>query len=107
MDQDIASAINRARFPAQAPAHSRSINAGRRGNGTITVITHQTATPEIALHYCKIIIMAAGTLGKGVVDVVENESWERLTIHEVQRQQSMGRVTEGLWMMREALDVEN
>jgi hypothetical protein len=35
----------------------------------------------MSLQYRVIIITAARTVHKGVVDVEENESWERLKIH--------------------------
>jgi len=40
MDQDIASAINRALFHQQAPAHIRIMNARSNAKGAITAITH-------------------------------------------------------------------
>jgi hypothetical protein len=76
MNQDIASAINRALFPQQAPGHIRMMDARRNAKGAITPITHLNATAEMALQYHDIIITAAKTVGKGVVDVEVNESWE-------------------------------
>ena len=107
MDQEIASAINRARFHQQAPAHSRIINARRNAKGTITAITLQNATAEMAMRYRNIIITAARTVDKQVVDVEENEIWERLMIHAVPLVQYMGKGTEGVQKMRDELDGEN
>jgi hypothetical protein len=45
--------------------------------------THQNATAEMALLYRDIIIKAARSVGKGIIDVEGNESWERLKIHTV------------------------
>jgi len=62
IDQEIASAINRALFHQQAPAHIGIMNARRNAKGTITAITHQNATVEMAMRYCKAIIMAVRTV---------------------------------------------
>jgi hypothetical protein len=59
------------------------MNTKRNAKGAITAITHPNATAEKALKYCDIMCTAARTVDKGVVDVKENESWERLTIHAV------------------------
>jgi len=83
MDQEIASAINRVLFQQKAPAPIRIMNAKRNAKGAITAITHPNATAEMALYYRDIIITAARTVDTGVVDVEENESWERLKIHAV------------------------
>ena len=91
MDQEIASAINRALFHQKAPAHIRIMNAKRNANGTITAITHPNATAEMALQYRDIIITAAGMVDNGVVDVKENESLERLKIQTVPLVQYMGK----------------
>jgi hypothetical protein len=107
MDQEIASAINRALFHQQAPARIRIMNARRNAKGAITAITHQNATAEMALQYRDIIITAARTVDKGVVDVEENESWERQKIHAVPLVRYMGKGTEGLQKMREEFEAEN
>jgi hypothetical protein len=107
MDQEIASAINRARFHQKAPAHIRIMNAKRNAKGAITAITHPNATAEIALQYCDIITTAARTVDKGVVDVEENESWERLKIHAVPLIRYMGKGTEGQQKIREEFKAEN
>jgi len=59
------------------------MNAKRNAQGAITAITHPNATAEMALQYREIIITAARTVDKGVVDVEETQSWERLKIHPV------------------------
>jgi len=61
----------------------------------------------MALQYCYIIITAARTVDNGVVDVEENESWERLKIHAVHLIWYMGKGTEGLQKMREQFEAEN
>ena len=99
LDKGIASAINHALFHQQAPAHVRIMNAKSNAKGTITAITHQNATAEMALQYHDIIITAARTVDKGVVDVEENESWERPKIHAVPLVWDMGKGTEGLQKM--------
>jgi len=107
MVQEIASAINRALFHQQAPAHIRIMNARRNEKGAITAITHQNATAEMALQYRDIIVTAARTVDKGVIDVEENESWERLKIHAVPLAWYMGKGTEGLQKMREEFEAAN
>jgi len=107
MDQEIASAISRALFHQKAPAHIRIMNAERNAKGAITAITHPNATAEMALQYRDIIITAARTVDKGVVDVEENESWERLKIHAVPLIWYMGKGMEGLQKMRQEFEVEN
>jgi len=107
MDQEIVSAINRALFHQKAPAHIRIMNAMRNAKGAITAITHPNTTAEMALQYRDIIITGARTVDKGVVDVEENESWERLKIHTVSLVRYMGKGMEGLQKMREEFEAEN
>jgi len=107
MDQEIASAINRALFHQKAPAHVTIMNAKRNTMGAITAMTHPNATAEMALQYRDIIISAVRTLNKGVVDVEENESWERLKIHTVPPIRYMAKGAEGVQKMRQAFEAEN
>jgi len=107
MDHEIASVINRALFHQQAPAHIRIMNARRNVKGATTAISHQNATAEMAMQYRDIIIMAARTVDRVVVDVEENETWERLKIHAVPLVRYMGKGTEGLQKMREEFEAEN
>jgi hypothetical protein len=107
MDQEIASAINRALFHQKAPAHIRIMNTKRNAKGAITAITHPNSTAEMALHYRDIIITAARTVDKGVMDVEENESWERLKIHRVPLARYMGEGTEGLQKIRDQFEPDN
>jgi hypothetical protein len=107
MDQEIASAINRALFHQKAPAHIRIMNAKNNARGTITAITHQNATAAMALIYRDVIITAARTVDNGVIDVEENESWERFKIHTVPLVRYMGKATEGLQKMRDEIHAEN
>jgi len=83
------------------------VNVRRYAKGTITAITHQNMTAEMALQYRYIIITAASLVEKGVVDVKENASWERPKIHAVPLVRYMGKGTEGLQKMRGELEVEN
>jgi hypothetical protein len=107
MDQEIASAINKGLFHQQAPAHVRIINGRRNAKGAITAITYQNAMVEMAMQYRDIIITAARTVDRGVVDVDENETWERLKIHAVPLMRYMGKGTQGLQKMREEFEAEN
>jgi len=106
MDQEIASAMNRGLFHQEAPADISIRNAWRNMKGAITSITSQNATVEMAMRYCNIIITAARTVDKAVMDVEENETWERLKIHAVPLMWYMGIGTEGLQKMQEEFEVE-
>jgi hypothetical protein len=107
MDQEIASAIKRALFHQKAPAHNRIMIAKRNAKGAITAITHPNAIAEMAMQYRDIIITPARTVDRGVMDVEENETWERLKIHAVPLVRYMGNGTEGLQKMREEFEAEN
>ena len=107
IDEEIASAVDRALFQQQEPAHIQIMNARRNAKGTITAITHQNATAEMALLYEDIIIKAPRSVDKGIIDVEGNESWERLKIHNVPLVRYMGKGTEGLQKMREEIQPEN
>jgi len=106
LDQQIASAINRALFHQPARAHIKIMNASRNAKGAITAIMHQNATAEMALGYCDIIITAARTVDREVVDDEENETWERLKIHAVPLMRYMGKGTDCLQKMREEFEAE-
>jgi hypothetical protein len=106
MDQEIASVINRALFHQQAPPHDRIMNARRYAKRAITAVTHQISTAEMALKCCNIIIPAARTVGKGVIDAKENEPWERHKIHAVPLVWYMSKDTQGLQKMHEEFEVE-
>jgi hypothetical protein len=107
MDQEIACAINRALFHRKAPAQIRIMNAKSNARGTITAITHQNATAAMAPIFRDAIITAVRTVNKGVIDVEENESWERRKIHSVPLVRYMGKGTEGLQKMRDEIHAEN
>jgi len=107
MDEEIASAVNRARFQQQAPAHVRIMNSKRHAKGTITAITHHNAAPEMALLYRDIIIEAARSVDMGIIDVEGNKSWERLKIHNVPLVRYMGKGTEALQKMWEEIPADN
>ena len=91
MDQEIASVINTAHFHQQAPTYNRIMNARRNVKGAITAMTHQNTTAAMAMRYCDVIIMAARTLHRGVMNVEENETWERLNIHALPLVRYMGK----------------
>jgi len=80
MDKELTSAVNRALFQQQTPAHVRIMNARRNAKGTITAITHQNASAEMALLYRDISIKAARSVAKGIIDMEGNKSWDRLKI---------------------------
>jgi hypothetical protein len=59
------------------------MNAKRNAKGALTAITHPNARAEMPLQFRNTIITAVRTVNKVVIDVEVNESWERLTIHDV------------------------
>jgi len=101
LDQEIISVINRALFHQRALANIRITKTKRNAKGAITAITHLNGTAEMARQSRDIIIAGARTVNKEVIDVEENESWERLKIHTVPLIRYMGKGTEGLPTMRE------
>jgi len=107
MDEDIASAVNPALFQQQAPAHGQVMNARRNEKGTITAITNPNATEEMALLYRDIIIKAARSVDKGIINMEGNKSWERLKIHTVRLLRYMGKGSEGLQKLSEEIQAEN
>ena len=107
IDQEIASAINRALLQQRAPALIRIMNAKRTARGTIPAVTHQNAMVATALLSCDVIITMARTVVHGVIDVEDEESWERLKIHAVRLIWYMGQGTESLQKMPEECEVEN
>jgi len=62
-------------------------------------VPDQNVTAAMSLMYNDVIIKAAHTVDTAVIDVEENESWERLRIHAVPLVRYMGNGTEGLQKM--------
>jgi hypothetical protein len=83
------------------------MNAKRNAKRMITAITHPNATGEMPMGYRDMIITAATTIDRGVVDVEENDPLERLKINGVPLIRYTGKATEGLWTMREEFESEN
>jgi hypothetical protein len=83
MVQEIATVINRALFHQMAPVHIRIINAKRNVRRGITGITHQLAAVAMGPIYRNLIIAAALTVDKGVIDFEENEPWKTLKINAI------------------------
>ena len=106
-DQEIASAINRALFQQKSPAHIRIMNAKRIPKGANKSITYQKTTAAITLAYHKVIINAARMVKMGVIDVEENESWEKLKVHAVPLVRYMGKGTEGLRTVGDEIHAQN
>jgi hypothetical protein len=107
MDKEIASAINRVLFHEKARAHIQIMNAKWNPNGAITAIIHKNAMAAMAQTFREVIINAAPTVDKGVIDVEENESLERLKFHAVPLVRYMGKGTEGLQKMQGEIHAEN
>jgi len=107
MDQEIASAINRALFYQKALAHIKIMNAKKNAKDAITAIKHPNATAEMAMQYRDIILTAARTVDRAVMDVEENEIWERLEIHPVPLVGYIGNDTEVRQKMQQEFEAEN
>jgi hypothetical protein len=107
MHQEIASAINRALLHQKAPDHILIMNAKRNARGTVTAITHQTATAAIAQIYRDVIITAGRKVDKGVIDVEQHRFGERIRIHSVPLVRYMGEGTDSLQKMRDDFTAEN
>jgi len=73
VEEFITPAVTRAMFWQQAPAHIRITNPKRNASGTITAITHPNASAELAFQYWDIIIKAARSVAKQIIDVEEYE----------------------------------
>jgi len=72
MDNQIASAVDRALFQQQAPAYDQIVNTRRNAQCTMTAITHQNVTSEIALLNQDIINKVDRSVNKGIIDVEGN-----------------------------------
>jgi hypothetical protein len=107
MDQETTLAINRALFQQEALAQIAIMNAKGHAKGGITAITHPNEIEQMALQYHDIIFCAARTVDKEVVDVQQNESWEKLKIHTVLLILYGGQGTEARQKMEEAFEAEN
>jgi len=107
IDQEIESAINRAPCNQKTPAHFRIINSKHNARGAITALTHQNATAAMTLTDCDSFITTACTVNHGVINVEENESWQRLKIHAVPLGRYMGKGTESLQMMEDEMHGRN
>jgi hypothetical protein len=107
MVQDIASVINRLLFHQEALANIRILKVRRNPNGAINAITHQNATPEISMQCRDMIIWAARTVDRGVLDVEVTTPWQRLKIHAVPLVWYMEKTIEGLSKIREEFEEEN
>jgi hypothetical protein len=75
------------------------MNTKTNVKGVMTAIPCLNVTAEIALQHGGIITTAASTVNKEVVDIEENESWDRQQIHPVCHLQYIGKDTEGLQKM--------
>jgi len=107
MDKEIAHVIDRALFHQKSPATIRIMNAKRNAKGTMKSITHPNETAEMAMRYRDIIITAAKSVYRGVVDVAQNESCERIKIHTFRLVRYIAKCIESLQMTREGYEAEN
>jgi hypothetical protein len=107
MDQEIVPVITSALIHQKLPAHIRIMNAKSNAKGAITGIKHLNATAELAVQDRDIIITAARTVAKGVVDVQETECLQWLKIHAVPVTCDIGKGTDGMHKMREEFEAEN
>jgi len=60
----------------------------------------------MALIYCDIIITAVRTVSKAVIEVEQNDTWQRLKIHAVPLVRYMGKGTEGLQLTWDEMHTE-
>lgn len=96
MDEEIAWAVDRARFQQQTPVQVQIMNPRRNARGTITTITHQHATTELALLYRDISIKAARSVETGIIEVQQNVLRERQKILTIPLLRYTSKGTEGL-----------
>lgn len=61
--------------------HIQSMNAKRRVKDVVTPSNYQDSLAVMALAYHNMIINTACMVYKGVIDVEENESREKLKVH--------------------------
>lgn len=61
----------------------------------------------MALRYRDVIITAVRIVNQGVIDIEENESWDRLKIYAVSLVRYMGKSTEGLQKTWDEIHAEN
>jgi len=73
MDEEITSAVNRVLVVQEAPGHGLIMKTKCIARGTITAITHQNATAEMALLFRDVMIKTPRSVDKGITDVEENE----------------------------------
>jgi hypothetical protein len=83
------------------------MNAKRISKRAITAITNQNLMAAMALTYDEVNMIAAHMVDKGVMDVDENESWERQEVNAVHLVRYMGIGTEGLQKMQDEIHAEN
>jgi hypothetical protein len=107
MGQSIGSAISRALFHQQVLAHIRMMNARRNADRVIMTIKNLKVTAVLALRCCDNIIAAARSVGKGVIEVKEHESSERLSFPAVVLLPSMRTSPDGLWKLQKEFVAEN
>jgi len=105
--EKIASPVNSALFQQKARAPVQIMNTRRNAKGTITAITNQNTTAEMALLYRDMIIKAARSVFNGPINWEGNESGESLKIHTVSLVRHMCKCTEALQEMRERIPAEN
>jgi hypothetical protein len=83
------------------------MNAKTNAKGAFIAITHPNVTVKIDLWFRNIIITGTRTVNRGVMDVQEHETCERIKIHAVPLVRYMGKGTTGLQQMRVQFEVEN
>jgi len=107
-DLDISSEVNRALFEAKVQYFVRIQRVTKNTPGYLSTITTPAATAEMLIQYRAIVIKAARKVDAGIVDIETNELWERVKMHGVNFDRSLGKKTGGgLEKLRQELQAEN
>jgi hypothetical protein len=107
MGEEIVLVLSKPLLHQKPPAHFRKINAKWNVNSLLPAITHQNSMAAMALADNSAIINAAYTVDMGVIDIEDNDLWERLQVSAVSLVRYMGKCIEGLQSMRHALHLVN
>jgi len=82
-DLEISSEVNRALFEAKVPYFVRIQGVMKNTQGCLSTFTTLGATAEMLIRYREIVIQAARKVHAGIVDIENNELWERVKMHSV------------------------
>jgi len=83
------------------------MTAKTKARGAIKAMSNQNAMAPMAMIFCHVLNSVALTVGNSVIDLTEIMSWERITMHAVPGVRYMGKGTEGVPKMQDAINREN